>query len=147
MDIDSKFCMNCGAKDSQPSILDDSLVEYDGDGTLISAWGDMREYTIPEGILVIKGEAFTKCHNLVKVTIPRRLVRIGNDAFPSSLREIVLRSRHLDSKARDGFKNCSSLEKVVVPFASMLPNAQKLVGHDVEIYCVDDFTSKVIKLQ
>ena len=56
-------------------------------------WENLKKVTIPEGIVRIEGEAFSRCSNLKTIHLPEGLKRIENEAFAS----------------------CSSLESITFP--------------------------------
>ena len=87
------------------------------------------------------------CALLERVSIPRRLEKIGPHAFPPSLQEVIPRSRHLNSNAREGFVDCSSLKEVIIPFVSMKSDAMKIAGEEISIVVIDDYTKKQTVLQ
>ena len=77
---------------------------------------DVRHVEIPEGIAVIRKNAFRECSNLQSVTIPDSVTKIGDFAFEgcSGLQSITIP----DSVTEIGnaaFWKCSALQSVAIP--------------------------------
>ena len=122
-----------------------SLVEFRGklasedgrclivDGVLNSfAPADLTEYTIPEGVTSIGGEAFFACTSLTSVTIPESVTSIGNQAFSycSSLTSVYCKPTTTPATPPynyydewDAFNSNASGRAIYVPKASV--NAYK----------------------
>ena len=125
----------CGVNNSDPSHQRYSLDTETGVLT-ISGTGDMgpwrywknhtsaiRSVIVEEGVSGIGGQAFYKCANLEKASLPSTLSHIDSAAFQgcTALKEINIPEGVLEIKT-DVFRDCSSLQKII------LPKSLKLVG-------------------
>ncbi len=74
------------------------------------------EYTIPNGVVNIADEAFSRCEKLRKVIMPDSVLMVGSNAFfgCKNMIEFVF-SENLMSIGSAAFQHCSSLEKVILP--------------------------------
>ena len=75
----------------------------------------IKNIVIPEGVKIIKEDAFKGCLWLKSITLPESLEEIGNNAFEKciSLEEIVIPSK-VKALPNGLFANCSNLVKVVM---------------------------------
>ena len=90
------------------------------------------EYTVPEGIVEIGGEALAWQTELTAVVLPDSVIRIGNNAFESCshLRDIQIPESVTDI-GDEAFDACLDLERVYIPAGV------KHMGEDV--FCGWDF--------
>ena len=71
------------AEDSEYFRLEDAVL-FTADGTELAAyplWKEDESYVVPDGVTVIRGEAFASCAKLTAVTLPASLTTIGDQAF------------------------------------------------------------------
>ena len=73
------------------------------------------EYTVPDGVVSIKGYAFSDCVNLIHVVLPDSLNVLGDSAFEDceNLTEIVV--PYGVTRLYSVFCGCKSLKRVVLP--------------------------------
>ncbi len=76
----------------------------------------VKDYTVPDGVEVLRGKAFYKCGLLEKLTLPESLKFIGEKAFfrCSSLAETALPDG-LETVEKDAFGYCTALTKITLP--------------------------------
>ncbi|MGN0636162.1 MAG: leucine-rich repeat domain-containing protein, partial [Acutalibacteraceae bacterium] len=96
--------------DSQGALFDKDK------STLIQCPGALTEYTIPDSVTSIEGDAFSHCTNLTSVTIPDSVTSIGDYAFYwcKGLTNVTIP----DSVTYIGgsaFSGCTSLTSATVP--------------------------------
>ena len=77
---------------------------------------DVQHVEIPEGVTIIKENAFRNCHDLQSVTIPDSVTEIGDNAFwgCSGLQSVTIP----DSVTRigsDAFAFCSAFQSITIP--------------------------------
>jgi len=82
---------------------------------------DITSVKISDGVEIIDDSAFSGCHALLKVTLPKSLVSIGSGAFFScgSIDEILL-PKHLGKLGSGAFKACVALSSVEIEEESEL---------------------------
>ena len=87
----------------------------------------LKECTLPESLSEINDKAFAKT-NLSEVTFPASLTSIKYKAFSacSDLKTLRFTSPSVPTFGQDVFENCSKLEKVYVPKASLNDYKEKL---------------------
>ena len=75
-----------------------------------------EEYTVPEGIEIIRGDAFGGVEGLKYIHLPDSLREIGDQAFGfcRDLAEMEI-PEHVTEIGAAAFDSCSSLEKVILP--------------------------------
>jgi len=75
----------------------------------------LREVTLPDTIIEIRGEAF-KNTNIKEIKLPKNLVYLGGGAFYGckSLEKVEL-SNYLTEIKGNTFENCKSLKSIVIP--------------------------------
>jgi len=75
-----------------------------------------ESFTVPEGVEVIRENAFSECKNLKSILLPSSVKKIERSAFSycKSLKSIILPEliTNINSKT---FYRCSSLEEIVIP--------------------------------
>ena len=74
----------------------------------------ISEYTIPNGIESIESNAFQECDNLIKITLPNGLKKIGV-AFQAAhnLKTVILPDT-LSELELNPFLNCNNLENIII---------------------------------
>lgn len=87
----------------------------------------LKECTLPENLSEINDKAFAKT-NLSEVTFPASLTSIKYKAFSecSNLKTLRFTSSSVPTFGQDIFEDCSKLEKVYVPKASLNEYKEKL---------------------
>ena len=87
----------------------------------------LKECTLPESLSEINDKAFAKT-NLSEVTFPASLTSIKYKAFSecSNLKTLRFTSSSVPTFGQDVFEDCSKLEKVYVPKASLNDYKEKL---------------------
>ena len=93
-------------------IAKDLIDTTDDDGNQIQ----ISEYTIPDGVEVIRTKAFYKCYSLAKITIPDSVKRIEEKAFfrCDKIDEIKL-PQSLELIGKDAFSYCYGLTELDIP--------------------------------
>ena len=73
-------------------------------------------FTIPDGIEIIAGGAFSNCSNLTSISIPNSVTSIGNSAFSgcSGLTSVTI-PNSVKSIGNDAFRGCASLSSIIIP--------------------------------
>lgn len=91
---------------------------------LVSAEKNIKEHDIKEGCKLIKGNAFDRCSELVRISIPSTVRQIGYMAFYNcySLSEVKI-SEGVEKIYSCAFENCS-IENL------QLPNSLKYIGEN-----------------
>lgn len=76
----------------------------------------VSQYTIPDGVEIIRSKAFYKCNALTKVEIPATVTKIEEKAFfrCERLEEITLPSA-LEFIGKDAFSYCYGLKEINIP--------------------------------
>ena len=102
--------------------LNDNVL-FSKDGTTLMSYAqfDKRKiYSIPDGTEVIGKEAFERCNNITRLSIPESVKRIQSYAFWSmdALEEINISP--LVSELDKTFGNCKNLKEVYIPENSKL---------------------------
>ncbi len=84
----------------------------DSEGNLIQ----ISEYTIPDGVEVIRTKAFYKCYPLAKITIPDSVKRIEEKVFfrCDKINELKL-PQSLEFIGKDAFSYCYGLTEINIP--------------------------------
>ena len=87
----------------------------------------LKECTLPESLSEINDKAFAKT-NLSEVTFPASLTSIKYKAFSecSNLKTLRFTSSSVPTFGQDVFEDCSKLEKIYVPKASLNDYKEKL---------------------
>jgi len=91
---------------------------------------NLRNITIPSGIISIGNSAFLNCTSLSDIIIPDSVTSIGSDAFSgcSELMSINIPS-NLKSISTYVFENCCSLTSIIIP------EGVTSIGHDAFHIC------------
>ena len=78
--------------------------------------GNLTEFTIPDGVMQIKSEAFRDCTELKSVTIPNSVTSIGDLAFfeCTNLTSITI-PNSVTSIGDSAFSQCSNLASITIP--------------------------------
>lgn len=73
-------------------------------------------YTIPDGLNIIAGGAFSECQKLTSVIIPHNIKHIGRDAFAGCFAlEFVNLPQGIDTIEEMTFIDCVNLTKIILP--------------------------------
>ena len=75
-----------------------------------------KEYSIPDGVVMIYSGAFAGCTNLTAVTLPESLLCISTSAFSgcTNLESLTLPKR-LEMLENKAFENCEKLTSITIP--------------------------------
>jgi hypothetical protein len=148
----------CGALQSihvdpgHPSYASSDGIVFNTTATAIVRYPEGRQgaYSIPEGVTVIGGGAFSGCSGLTGVTIPEGVTRIDwAFAFCTSLTAITI-PRSVARISYDTFYGCTNLTSLIflgdapVGFRWHVRDGRPQFIHDIEIYylsCSSGFTS------
>lgn len=77
---------------------------------------DLKEITLPDGLVSIGEEAFLRCSGLTEITIPDSVINIGESAFEYCINlNSVKLSENMDRIQKNTFVNCISLSDVTLP--------------------------------
>lgn len=74
-----------------------------------------EEYIVPNGVKVIRAEAFASCMNIKKFYLPETLTTIGESAFENCNMASIRIPQTVTSIGNSAFNNCSKLESLVLP--------------------------------
>lgn len=101
----SVFVLNTGATEADFHIINNELVEYKGDDTVVS---------IPQGVQTISSSAFKGNQRVTKVVLPNSLETIEDGAFKNctNLTEIITDKTDIDS-SKASFENTPFLNKLL----------------------------------
>lgn len=105
----------------------------------------VKSVVLPEGLQIIKSEAFKNCTSLESIIIPETVIEIRASAFENctSLSSVVLNEGLIEIRA-NAFRNCTSLVDIT------LPNSLEYLGAGVFAYnsSIKEITipSKVIEI-
>jgi len=107
--------INVNALNANYSSLDGVLFSKDQTILLQFPKGRVGAYTVPDGVTVIGGSAFSDCANLSGVVIPDSVTRIDDWAFYScaSLSELTIPDS-VTSIGDSAFQGCSGLTTVLI---------------------------------
>lgn len=97
------------------------------DGTDIKA---LEEIAIPEGVRIVRGNAFRRCTKLKRITLPTSVTEIGHNAFCKceSLASIIIPCKVVEIDCY-AFYMCAALASVTIP------SSVKKIGCDAFSHC------------
>lgn len=97
-----------------PCLRADGCCVLSADGkTLCAALGEMRQYTVPEGVETIAEAAFRCLKALTEVTFPSTLIHIGREAFYATGLRSVSFGGNLRTIGDSAFSFCEKLTSAV----------------------------------
>ncbi len=110
--------MSINIDESNPAYLSVNGVLYNKDKTeliLVPAAKDIKEFTVPDSVVSIGGDAFFNCSLLTNIIIPNSVTSIGNYAFDgcSSLTDIAIPDS-VTSLGSYSFFDCTSLKNITI---------------------------------
>ena len=88
-----------------------------------------KEFRIPDGVVMIRADAFACCENLKNVIISEGVQQISSSAFSNctSLEEIML-PNGITSIGSYAFNNCTSLAKISIPASLKKISSKSFMG-------------------
>lgn len=100
------------AKDLEDAVDEDGNIIEDENGNIIK----VSEYTIPDGVEIIRTKAFYKCNKLIKIEFPETVTKIEEKAFfrCDSMKEFIL-PNSLSFIGKDAFSYCNGLTEITIP--------------------------------
>lgn len=94
---------------------DGVLFDKEGKTLLRYACGMGSRYTVPDGVEVIDGYAFTQCYKLESITIPDGVTTIEDGAFAKCVNlENVSISKSVTTIGEQALRDCSDLKSITV---------------------------------
>ncbi|MBQ4427498.1 MAG: leucine-rich repeat protein [Oscillospiraceae bacterium] len=101
-------------------------------GRLLKYTGNASSVSVPEGVTEIAPRVFAGIRNLVEITLPDSLLKIGREAFADCVCLYEVKGGSKVAEIENGaFKNCRSLLKIALPAELKVIGSEAFLDTDV----------------